>query len=173
MLTRSTGNSPISSAGCRARTAGLVVLAVLAQASTSNAQQQPTPFPWERDAKKFYNQGIPRTENPLDRRIQDGLRKLGLPDQPQLDITKETEPEAEPPGLSQSVMPELDGNRDGYVSRGEYFSSRQRVPTVGNRGSERSLQRRDRIDSRFRAADRDRDGRLSPEEIDRMQDRRF
>lgn len=70
-------------------------------------------------------------------------------------------------------MPRLDANRDGFVSRDEYFAGRQRGPTAGNQGTMRHVERYRRLDSRFRAADRDRDGRLTAEEIDAMQGRRF
>ena len=176
MLTRSIGNSRIRLNLRRDRAASLTVGAIglfFLSVLPAAAQQQPAPFPWERDANKFFNQGLPKVDNPIDRNIKESLRKLGLPDQPSPDQGKEAEPEAEPPGLSQSVMPELDSNRDGYVSRSEYFSSRQRAPIVGNQGTQRSLQRRERVDSRFRAADTNRDGRLSPEEIDGMEGRRF
>lgn len=172
MLTRSTGNSRIRPARAASLAAGAIGFFFLS-ALPAVAQQQPAPFPWERDANKFFNQGIPRVENPIDRNIKESLRKLGLPDQPSPDQGREAEPEAEPPGLSQSVMPRLDSNDDGYVSRDEYFSSRQRVPTVGIQGTQRYLHRRERLDSRFRAADRNRDGRLSPDEIDGMEGRRF
>ena len=36
------------------------------------AQQQPKPFPWERNANKFLNRGIPKIENPIDKRINRG-----------------------------------------------------------------------------------------------------
>jgi hypothetical protein len=172
MLTRSTGILRISLRPALALATGVLCAACVA-AVPAIAQQQPEPFPWERDANKFFNQGIPKVDNPLDRNFRESLRKLGLPDQPSPDQGRETEPEPEPPGLSRSVMPQLDGDRDGYVSRGEYFSSRQRAPMVGNQGTQRHLQRRERIDSRFRAADRNRDGRLSPAEIDEMEGRRF
>jgi hypothetical protein len=70
-------------------------------------------------------------------------------------------------------MPQLDTNQDGFVSREEYMRDHQRGATVGDIGTQRYMQRYHRFDSRFRAADRDRDGRLSPDEIDAMQGRRF
>ena len=144
-----------------------------AMPSFALAQQQPKPFPWERDADKFFNQRLPKIENPIDKRIKEGLKSLGLSKQPQLDITKGTTPTAEPPGLSQTVIPRLDVNRDGEVSRQEYFLGRQRPGTVGRQGTLRQVHRAQRLNSRFRAADRNRDGRLTGEEIDAMQGRRF
>ena len=137
------------------------------------AQQQPKPFPWENDANKFLNRGIPKVENPIDKRINRGLRSLGLPTQPQLDITKDAEPLPQPPGLSEAVIPRLDTNCDGVVSRDEYFTGRQRPATAGAAGTNRHVRRINRLNSRFRAADRNRDGRLSGPEIDAMKGRRF
>jgi hypothetical protein len=68
---------------------------------------------------RFFNRTIPKIENPIDKRINDGLKSMGLPGQPTLDITKDAEPPAELPGLSQTVLPKLDENRDGSVSRQE------------------------------------------------------
>lgn len=149
------------------------VLAIGAVPSLTLAQQQPKSFPWERDTEKFFNRGLPKIENPIDKRINEGLKSLGLPNQPRLDITKETGPLPEPPGLSQSVLPQLDANRDGEVSQREYLLGRQRPGTAGAQGTLRQVHRTQRLNSRFRAADSNRDGRLTGEEIDAMQGRRF
>lgn len=146
---------------------------VLAAAFPAASQQQPEPFPWERNAKRYLDRGLPGPENPVEREIRDGLRKLGLPDQPQLDTSGDAAPPPEPPGLSATVLPRLDTDGNGYVSRGEYFASRQRGPVAGSRGMERYLQRRERFDSRFRSADSNSDGRLDAAEIDAMEGRRF
>lgn len=146
---------------------------VLFVCSAANAQQQPPPFPWEKGADNFFRQGIPKIENPIDKRINEGLKRLGLPPQPKLDITGETVPQEEPPGLSDTVLPRIDHNRNGFVSRDEYMRSRRRGLTAGARGIERYVRREQRFDARFRAADTNRDGRLSATEIDRMQGRRF
>ena len=168
MSIRSTQNSPIRIGALLTGTFLLSVFAV-----DAFAQQQPKPFPWEKNADKFFSRSVPEIENPIDKRINEGLRRLGLPPQPKLDITGEEIPQTEPPGLSQTVLPRLDTNRDGYVSRQEYVSSRQRVGTVGRRGTQHHVHRNQRIDARFRAADRNRDGRLSPDEIDQIKGPRF
>lgn len=155
--------------------ASLIIGAVAfgASATFAVAQQQPKPFTWEKDANKFFSRTIPKVENPIDKRINEGLRSLGLPNQPKLDITRDAAPVETPPGLSQTVIPRLDANRDGVVSRQEYLLSRQRTPTAGRQGSASQVRRYERFDSRFRAADRNRDGKLSGPEIDAMQGRRF
>ncbi len=149
------------------------VLACGAASTFAVAQQQPKPFPWEKDANKFLGRGVPKIENPIDRRIREGLKSIGLPEQPQLDITKDAPPLSAPPGLSETVLPKLDSNRDGFVSRQEYLLGRQRSVTAGARGIQNHVRRNDRLISRFGAADANGDGRLSGAEIDAMQGRRF
>tara|TARA_R110000868_G_scaffold134793_4_gene347033 strand:- start:2776 stop:3258 length:483 start_codon:yes stop_codon:yes gene_type:complete len=137
------------------------------------AQQQPEPFPWEKKTDDFFSRGIPKIENPIDKRINEGLRSLGMPPQPKLDITKDAPPPPEPPGLSETVIPRLDTNRDGQVSAQEYRFGRQRPVVAGDQGTMSHVRRTQRLNSRFRAADRNGDGRLSASEIDAMKGRRF
>ena len=167
MSIRSTGKSPIKPLAL------LIAAAIGWSVAPASAQQQPAPFPWEKNADRFFRQGLPKIENSIDKRINEGLKRLGLPPQPKLDITGETVPQEEPPGLSETVMPGLDQNRNGFVSRDEYMRARRGLRHAGRRGAEFYVHRGQRFDSRFRAADRNRDGRLSPDEIDRMKGRRF
>ena len=154
-------------------TAALAVAVLLAASGPAVAQQQPTLFPWEKNTNKFFRQGLPKIENPIDKRINEGLKRLGLSPQPKLDITGDVVPQEEPPGLSSTLMPTLDQNRNEFVSRDEYMRSRRGLLDAGRRGAEFYIRRGQRFDSRFRAADRNLDGRLSPSEINRMQGRRF
>ena len=98
-------------------TAALAVAVLLAASGPAVAQPQPTPFPWEKNTNKFFRQGLPKIENPIDKRINEGLKRLGLSPQPKLDITGDVVPQEEPPGLSSTLMPTLDQNRNGFVSR--------------------------------------------------------
>lgn len=159
----------------RTEVTSLIVGAVAfgASATFAFAQQQPQPFPWERDADKFFSRTIPKVVNPIDKRINEGLRSIGLPNQPKLDITRDAPPLEEPPGLSETVIPKLDQNRDGVVSRQEYMLKRQRSPTAGSAGTASQVRRFERMNSRFRGADSNRDGKLSGPEIDAMKGRRF
>jgi|GEM_PF-1141072 hypothetical protein len=144
-----------------------------ASATFAVAQQQPTPFPWEKNEDRFFGRTAPKIVNPIDKRIEDGLKSMGLPGQPKLDTTQDAQPLAEPPGLSQTIMPRMDTNRDGEVSRQEYMLSRQRPGVAGSQGTASHVRRYERLDSRFRAADRNGDGKLSGPEIDAMKGRRF
>jgi hypothetical protein len=129
--------------------------------------------PIRKKGRQIFNRTIPRIENPIDKRIDDGLKSIGRPGRPTLDITEDAEPPAELPGLSQTVLPKLDENRDGSVSRQEYMLKRHRPAVAESRGTSSQMRRLKRLDSRFRAADRNRDGTLSGPEIDAMKGRRF
>ncbi len=155
--------------------ASLLTGAVILGASSTFAvaQQQPAPFPWEKNTERFFNRTLPQVENPIDKRINEGLKSIGLPGQPELDITKDAEPPAQPPGLSQTLLPRMDANHDGVVSRQEYMLQRQRSGVAGSQATSSQVRRFERLDSRFRAADRNGDGKLSGPEIDAMKGRRF
>lgn len=159
----------------RTEIASLIIGAIAfgASAPLAVAQQQPKPFPWEKEADKFFSRTIPKIENPIDKRINQGLKSIGLPNQPKLDISRDAKPLPEPPGLSETVIPKLDENRDGVVSRQEYMLKRQRPSTAGSQGTASQVRRLERLNSRFKSADRNRDGKLSGPEIDVMKGRRF
>ena len=144
-----------------------------ASATFAVAQQQPKPFPWEKNEDRFFSRTVPKVVNPIDKRIDDGLKSMGLPGQPTLDTTQDAEPLPEPPGLSQTILPRMDANHDGAVSRQEYMQTRQRPGVAGSQGTASQVRRFERLDSRFRAADRNGDGKLSGPEIDAMKGRRF
>jgi hypothetical protein len=132
-----------------------------ASATFAVAQQQPKPFPWEKNEDRFFSRTVPKVVNPIDKRIDDGLKSMGLPGQPTLDTTQDAEPLPEPPGLSQTILPRMDANHDGAVSRQEYMQTRQRPGVAGSQGTASHVRRFERLDSRFRAADRNGDGKLS------------
>lgn len=159
----------------RTEFASLIIgaLAFGASSTLAVAQQQPKPFPWEKNADKFFGRTLPKIENPIDKRIKKGLKSIGLPTQPKLDITRDAKPLPAPPGLSETVIPRLDQNRDGVVSRQEYMLKRQRSATAGSQGTANKVRRLQRLNSRFRSADSNRDGKLSGPEIDAMKGRRF
>lgn len=154
--------------------AAVAAAATLALAAPAGRAQEPLPLPNQRDVDRILNPQAPTYENPLDKRIREGIKSIGLQPQPDLNDPGGAEPPPEDqPGLSATVVPRLDTNRDGFVSRDEYFDDRLRPPVVGSRGTERHVKRYRRTQSRFRQADRDGDGRLSSDEIDAMEGRRF
>ena len=72
----------------------------------------------------------------------------------------------------------LDSNGDGAISQGEYFSGRNRqfgVPTarIGSRSAKRQQQYNARLQSNFRRADRNRDGKVSTQELKGLKNPRF
>jgi hypothetical protein len=117
------------------------------------------------------------------------LRRLGLPyyDPEAAKAATKTAPGAVPGGVGATASPSQsptlrdldrnysrhDSNRDGVISRGEYLNSRARVtpPAARNTFRERIFQ--ERAASRFRANDRNGDGRLSPDELQDLRNPRF
>lgn len=100
----------------------------------------------------------------LKRMFEDPGRRLGLPAQPNLNVPSEAA--LPPPELN--LPPELqrlDRNRDGAVSRDEYMRGHNRMVPAGPAGEARQRQIQERLDSRFREADRDRSGSVTPLEL--------
>ncbi|MGE0745459.1 MAG: hypothetical protein AB7K86_09430 [Rhodospirillales bacterium] len=105
----------------------------------------------------------------------DPMRRLGLP--PVRDLrqapAKAGTPSDQPPVYD--GFDRLDRNGDGFVSEQEYMGARGRPPAVGLAPD--AGQRYQRIDQslnrRFRAADTDRDGRISVDESRGIGNRRF
>lgn len=60
----------------RTEFAAVLIGVVVAGATPSfvAAQQQPKPFPWENNANKLLNRGIPEVENPIHKRIDRGAQ---------------------------------------------------------------------------------------------------
>lgn len=149
-----------------------IVIGIAAGAAPALAQRQPQSMPWERAVEKFFSRS---SENPLkqfDRDFQKGLEALGLPSNlPVKSILSLVEPAPAAP----TVVPyqRLDGNGDGSVSLSEYMIGRSRQFSVGPRGKARRKAHRTRLNSRFRAADVDRDRKLSGNELLQIRNPRF
>lgn len=148
---------------------------MLASLPAAAQQKSPDrdPFAKQPNVERFLHPEPPKFVNPIDKDIRDAIRKLGLGKQPNPlgnDDAKAPEPA---PGLSAEVLPKLDGNRDGYLSEKEYIGGRIPAPTAGVGNPRRRVEEYRRYGARFRAADRNGDGRLSPSEIDAMQGKPF
>ena len=159
----------------------LVVAISLGVASGVMAQQSRDPLmpdsdklrPWEQRIDRFYNQGNPQTETDkaTGRIYDDPMRRLGLPENR---IFEQNAPEttSAPPTLQPGVV-EMDRDKNGAISREEYFQGRGRFMTPQQRGSSRGRRAVNRLDSQFRNADRNRDGIVTPEELEQSGGGRF
>ena len=139
-----------------------------AAAQGARTGAQPSAPQWDGRVKRFYGRGEPQRD--VDRALQrlygDPLHnKLGLPENRLEDPhapAAPTAPSRFDPGTSR-----LDSDRDGAISRQEYFQGNTRAITPGFRGEQRHRQGQERLDSQFRNADRNRDGKVTPAELQR------
>lgn len=150
--------------------AAFILAATLMPAAELSAQgaNSPTAQPWDDRVKRFYGRGEPDREfdrakrklfgDPLHDRMGLPENRLNDPDVP--DGTQSTAP----PAFDQRTL-ELDRDRDGAISREEYFQGKTRNVTPGFRGERRHQRVLDRLDTQFRKADRDRDGKVTPAEL--------
>jgi len=144
--------------------------------------QTPYAAPWEKALRRFYGREsarpLPHPYAEADRRLQrffdDPIRRLGLP--------RNVLPEP-PPGVLRpppapplpSDVAALDRNDDGVVTRSEYMDDRIRYRGVAA-GPAAEARRRSftgRLRARFDGADRNRDGRLTADELRGVIDPRF
>ena len=133
---------------------------------------------WERNLQKFYNRDKqvlqPRIRNPA----QDALRKLRRDPLAKLGLPANQAPLAEE--ALEIVKPMFspftggdDRDRDGAVTREEYFSSQRRHFGPGRGSASRRQRSLSRLDSQFRNADIDRDGKVTAKELDSLPGVRF
>jgi hypothetical protein len=157
------------------RTAITLILGLVAASAIGiglvEAQTQPEAFSWERKTNQLLQ---PTKINRLDRaqRVRNrDLRQLNLPKN--RIFGSNTEAIAAPQSPDLTRYSRLDSDRDGSISRSEYLTGRSRPVRAGASGATRNNSRQSRLHSRFRAADRNRDGRLSASELQNVRNRRF
>ncbi|MBK19825.1 MAG: hypothetical protein CMM52_13410 [Rhodospirillaceae bacterium] len=134
--------------------------------------------PWERELQKFYNQRRkilePQIHNPVRETLRklrrDPLSKLGLPSHGRL--APQGSPGDAPPALSPYVSG-YDSNGDGAISRDEYFSRQRRSFGYGAANASRRQRALSKLESQFRRADIDRDGKVTAEELSSQPGVRF
>lgn len=175
---------PAPSAPPAARPAALV----LAQATPAelrarrllNRSFSDPALPGQERERRYLNPQPPQVLQPPDplarqeREFRDAVRdpaaRLGLPPNPTF-----TDP-APPPSSPLALPPEMgpvDRNSDGAISRSEYFRGRNRSVPAGPAGELRQQRLFERLDSRFRNADSDRDGYVTPQELQNYGNPRF
>lgn len=152
-----------------------VIVVSLLSVAGAMAQQSPDPLmpdskklrPWEDRLKKFYNEGNPQSEvdAATKRLYEDPMKRLGAPENKIFEPNAPQGSTSTPPLTLQPGVLELDRNNDGVVSRDEYFQGRTRPMAPQDRYSPRGLRAMERLDSQFRAVDRNHDGKVTPEEL--------
>ena len=126
----------------------------------------PKVSPTDRRVNKFLNRGVPetRTDRAARRLFDDPMRKLGLPENRLNDPNASTGGSPTEPKFDPGVA-RLDADRDGSISRAEYFRGRSRLVSPGRNATQRSRSQQRRLESRFRRADTNGDGLVSPAEL--------
>ena len=152
--------------------AATIALAVpVVHVNVAAAQQtqtgKPAAPPWDDRVKRFYGRGDTQQEiDGATRRLYDDpLRKYGVPENRRGD-PRAPDSASTAPGFDYGVR-RLDDNRDGAISRQEYFQGRARMVAPGLQGNERLRRQQERLNSQFRDADRNRDGKITPDELRR------
>ncbi len=187
-------------AGCAiaAAIAGLAAASPVAAQSAPGAEDATPEFrqgvvnqkartlkPWERELGKFYQRQRPpespgasagRTfeqlnRDPLAKINKDPLARLGFGSHVKLPSAPAA-PTAPAPAFDPGIA-RLDSNNDGVVSRDEYVRGNNRQFGTGAAGSARERVYRERLSSQFGNADQNRDGKVSPEELQGIPGARF
>ena len=150
-----------------------VGLAVIVTATPSVAQKKNSAiYPWERKGEQF-RRGTQRDPMAKIRaREEKGLKALGLPSNKKFSGHK-NKAAASPETAGLDRYAGLDSDRNGSISRQEYMSGRFRASRNGVAGNAKQRRYKSRLNSNFRAADTNRDGRISASEIGALGKRRF
>jgi hypothetical protein len=150
-----------------------VGLAFFVSATPSMAQKKNSSiYPWERKGEQLRRDAQRDPMAKIRARQEKGIKSLALPSNRKLPGLKSASTGASATvGLDSYAG--LDNDRDGVISRQEYMSGRFRGSRAGVAGNSKRQRYQSRLDSRFRAADRNRDGKISAAEIANLRNPRF
>lgn len=150
-----------------------VGLALIVTATPSLAQKKNAViYPWEQKGEQLRraNQRDPMAK--IRARELKGFYALGLPSNTKaLRKSKSSSRSAAAIGLDRYSR--LDSDRNGSISRQEYMAGRARTSRNGVAGNSKQRRYKSRLNNSFRAADSNRDGKISASEIGALGNRIF
>ena len=121
----------------------------------------PPPIPADPMAKQ---------DEAIRRALQDPALRAGLP--PNATIAPPADAAAPATTLPTQVE-RLDRDRDGRITRDEYFRGRDRVPSAGLATDTRQRILQQRLDTQFKQLDQNHDGAITPDELQANPNSRF
>lgn len=122
--------------------------------------------PWQKTLDRYFRSANPQIE--IDKAkntvFRDQSAVLGLPSNVIRQPSRPNVPVVAPVTLA-PVVSHLDADGDGAISQSEYFQGRSRLSNIGVKSDRNSQRRTQRLQSQFRNADSNRDGKVSPLEL--------
>lgn len=112
---------------------------------------------------------LAKQDEAIRRALQDPATRAGLP--PNAPIAPP--PAAAPTTALPTQVERLDRDRDGRISRDEYFRGRNRIPPAGFATDTRQRIFEQRLDTQFKQLDLNHDGTLTPDELEASPKARF
>lgn len=128
--------------------------------------QQYRNLPWQDTLEKHYRAANPQSEIDKARStlFRDPTRVLGLPSN-EVNRQRPSNAPSAAPAAQDPAMAQLDVNGDGAISRSEYFQGRSRSTSLGYRSGTANQRQNQRLRSQFRDTDFNRDGKVTPDEL--------
>jgi hypothetical protein len=160
----------------RAALAACALAAIPEAVSAQRPPGQPAPFPVDRQIERYTRQpALPDPIRDRERAEQERLKRLGLPvhEPPKAGPGKSSEPLAPAVPAFDRHHQRFDVNRDGSLSRQEYVNSRMRAMPPQYKNTWREREYRDRVNAQYRAINRNRDRRITPDELQNPPSGRF
>ena len=122
--------------------------------------------PWQKTLDRYFRPANPQIE--IDKAkntvFHDQGAVLGLPSNRITQPNRPNAPVVAPVTLA-PVVSHLDIDGDGAISQSEYFQGRSRLSNLGVKSGRNDQRRTQRLQSQFRNADSNRDGKVSPLEL--------